>query len=148
MKNTDKDVFVKYYAPWCGHCKKLAPTWEELAEIFGSNKDDSQVVIADLDHTANDVDVPYEIKGYPTLLLYPANGEIDEKTGLRIPIVFEGQRELNALLDFVKEKGALGVDGSALQEKLKEAKEAAGDAAEEVKEKVAEEEEKVEHDEL
>lgn len=55
---------------------------------------------------------------------------------------------MNALLDFVKEKGALGVDGSSLQEKLKEAKEAAGDAAEEVKEKVAEEEEKVEHDEL
>ena len=64
MKNTDKDIFVKYYAPWCGHCKKLAPTWEELAEIFGSNKDDSQVVIADLDHTANDVDIPYDIKGY------------------------------------------------------------------------------------
>lgn len=152
MKNTDKDIFVKYYAPWCGHCKKLAPTWEELAEIFGSNKDDSQVVIADLDHTANDVDIPYDIKGYPTLLLYPANGEIDEKTGLRVPIVFEGQRELNALLDFVKEKGALGVDGSALQEKLKEAKdaaeEAAGDVAEELKDKVAEEKDEVEHDEL
>ena len=82
LEQTDKDVFVKYYAPWCGHCKKLAPTWEELAEIFGSNKDDAKVVVADIDHTNNDVDVPYNIEGYPTLLMFPANGKVDEKPEL------------------------------------------------------------------
>lgn len=101
----EKDVFVKYYAPWCGHCKKLAPIWEELAEIYGSNKDNAKVIISNMDHTANDAIIPYEIEGYPTLLLYPANGEIDEKTGVRKPIIFEQPRDLEHLVSFLKEHG-------------------------------------------
>lgn len=51
---TDKDVLVEFYAPWCGHCKALAPKYDELAEKFEGV---SSVVISKLDATENEIDV-------------------------------------------------------------------------------------------
>lgn len=38
-----KHVLVEFYAPWCGHCKKLAPLYEKVGDIFAAEND---VVIA------------------------------------------------------------------------------------------------------
>lgn len=116
-----KDVLVKYYAPWCGHCKKMAPTYEELADTYASDSSSKdKVVIAEVDATANDI-FNVEIAGYPTILLYPAGKNAE-------PVVYEGDRSLDSFLTFIKENGANGIDGSSLHKKFLETKKAAEQA--------------------
>jgi protein disulfide-isomerase-like protein len=89
--NADTDLFVEFYAPWCGHCKSLAPKWEELAEEF---KDNKAIVIAKVDATENEVDVPgIEVQGFPTLFFIPAGGS---------PMKYNGARETADMAEFVR----------------------------------------------
>lgn len=48
LSDGTKEVFVDYYAPWCSHCVKLHPTFEQVAEYF---KYDSDLIIAKFDAT-------------------------------------------------------------------------------------------------
>jgi len=86
-----KDAFIKFYAPWCGHCKSLAPKWDEMAEEF---KDDDSMVIADYNVDANDLPSGFEVRGFPTMFWVPAGGA---------PKKYEGGRETADLIKYVKD---------------------------------------------
>ncbi|KAI2499132.1 intramolecular oxidoreductase [Fragilaria crotonensis] len=51
LLTADKSVFIKYYAPWCGHCKKLAPEWDKLAADW---VDSPMGLVAEVDCTSPD----------------------------------------------------------------------------------------------
>lgn len=98
VKSATHDVLLEAYAPWCGHCQKLAPTYAKLATRF---ENISSVVIAKIDGAANEHE-DMEAEGFPTIWLWPAAA--DSK-----PILFQGDRTLKGLTAFVTANAKLPV---------------------------------------
>mmetsp|Transcript_6413 Transcript_6413/g.14002 ORF Transcript_6413/g.14002 Transcript_6413/m.14002 type:complete len:214 (-) Transcript_6413:348-989(-) len=83
---------IKFYAPWCGHCKKMAPAYEQVAVKY-HRAATKQVSVGKVDGTAEgSLLKSFNVKGYPTLVLL--------KDGRRIA-VYEGKRTAEAIADFV-----------------------------------------------
>jgi protein disulfide-isomerase-like protein len=75
-----KTVFVKFFAPWCGHCKRMKPDWDKLMAEF---KDSPDRLIADVDCTAGGKDLCNEngVRGFPSLKFGDPNNLEEYKGG-------------------------------------------------------------------
>ncbi len=106
--NFDKVVFesnkpslVEFFAPWCGHCKNLAPVYEELATKFATAGDKVSVAKVDADEHKS-LGKQFGVQGFPTIKWF------DGKKGSK-PEDYNGGRDLESLSKFIEEK--TGVKG-------------------------------------
>ncbi|CAH1241660.1 PDIA5 [Branchiostoma lanceolatum] len=70
-------VLVMFYAPWCGHCKRMKPAFEEAATLLKTEFPAAKLAAVDATQY-RDVSSKYEVRGYPTLL-YFKNGQKEFK---------------------------------------------------------------------
>jgi len=99
VNSTEKNTLVMFYAPWCGHCKKLEPMWEELAEKYKEAKD---VTIAKMDATKNELE-HIRIRAFPTVKLFL--NHVDHAKD------YNGERTVDGIVRFIESKG---MDGGAV----------------------------------
>jgi len=88
-----KVVFIKMFAPWCGHCKKMKPDWDKLMEEY---KDSETQLIADADCTADGKPIcdSNGVKGFPTLK-YGDPSDLQD---------YQGARTYDAMKKFIDEE--------------------------------------------
>jgi len=87
-------VLVKFYAPWCGHCKRLAPEFEKAAASLAQS--DPKISLAKVDTAAQPrLKKAHSIKAFPELVLF--------RNGQR-KMLYEDERTSEALIAFLQEE--------------------------------------------
>jgi len=109
-----KDVLVEFYAPWCGHCKKLEPVYLKMAQELEA-EGATELVIAKMDATLNDPPENINVRGYPTIYFFPGNNK-------QAPVLFEGERNAKAIKKFLRKNAANALPESKKKETTKESK--------------------------
>ena len=107
MSGNHKGALLEFFAPWCGHCKSLAPIYEKLGSAF----EGSGVLVANVNadqHRA--LGEKFGVTGFPTLKWVPAGTPLADVVSAAVS--YDGARELQPLVDFINEKSNAGRDAT------------------------------------
>jgi len=94
--NGENNILVEFYAPWCGHCKNLAPEWKIAGETF-QPEDDIRIAAFDAT-TSADIASRYGIKGYPTIKYFAKGSK------LSAPEEYQGGRQADGIITWINKK--------------------------------------------
>ncbi|GMI97009.1 PROTEIN DISULFIDE ISOMERASE 2, ARABIDOPSIS THALIANA PROTEIN DISULFIDE ISOMERASE 2, PDI-like 1-4 [Hibiscus trionum] len=92
-----KDVLLEIYAPWCGHCQSLEPTYNKLAKHL---RGIDSLVIAKMDGTTNE-HPRAKSDGFPTIVFFPAGNKSFD------PITVDTDRTVVAFYKFLKKHASI-----------------------------------------
>merc|ERR1711907_4980 len=100
-----------FFAPWCGHCKALKPTWEELSDKVAAK---AMVAKVDCDNKANQgICSEQGVEGFPTLKAFTPGDSTDGNK-------YEGGRDIASLEDYVNTQMGPGCDTNTLENRSDE----------------------------
>jgi len=86
-------ILIEFYAPWCGHCQRLAPAYGEAAKALLAKN--SSIKLAKVDATKEGESAKsYGVRGYPTIFFFINGSKID----------FKGERTKDGIINWLEKK--------------------------------------------